>query len=369
MSSWWLAEPFAAIPHVPVSSPEVEIVGGGVTGVSAALALARAGVPVRLHEAREVASGASGRNGGFLLRGGAMGYQEARTWLGPDDARRYWRLTERALDELAELVGDAVDRCGSLRIANDEEERAELEEEYAALREDGFAVEWRDDVDGFHGAIFHPGDASCQPARMVRRLALLAAGAGAEIREGSRVASVAELEAERVLVCSDGYPSGLLGRLEGLIVPTRGQMLVTEPLAERLFTCPQYGRHGFDYWQQLPDGRLSLGGFRDFDFSSEFTDSEETTGTIQEALERFAARLAGRPLAVEQRWAGVFGFVPDLLPVLGPHPDDARVTVAAGYSGHGNVLGFLCGTLAAVGGDPEDGPLLDRFTPARLLLD
>ena len=59
--------------------------------------------------------------------------------------------------------------------------------------------------------------------------------------------SLGGLDAEQVLVATDGYLSGLLGELEGLIIPTRGQMIATEPLPERLFPMPHYGRHGYDY--------------------------------------------------------------------------------------------------------------------------
>ena len=371
MSSWWLAEQSEPLPRVTVEAADVEIVGAGITGISAALALAAAGLRVRVHDGREVAGGASGRNGGFALRGGALPYHEAHTLLGAELARAYWQETERQLDGLAALAGDALRRTGSLRIADDAEERDELRTEYEALREDGFAAEWRDGLPGFAGALFHPADAAVQPARLVRRLAARAAAAGVEIRERRRVESVDELEADRVLVATDGYPSGLLGPLEGLIIPTRGQMLVTEPLAERLFECPHYGRHGFDYWQQLPDGRITAGGFRDFALDSEFTDSEETTATIQEALETFVARVARRPLAIEQPWAGIFGLVLDFLPVVGRLPGSDRVWVAGGYSGHGNVLGFMCGGLVArallgTTGD-ADADLLEAFRPARLL--
>jgi len=370
--SFWLREAAEPLPRVAVASPDVEIVGAGITGISAALTLADLGARVRVHDGREVAGGASGRNGGFALRGGAMAYHEAREWLGADLARAYWLETERQLARLAPLAGDAWRHTGSLRIANDAEEREELRAEHDALRGDGFAAEWRDDVRGFDGAIFHPTDASVQPARMVRRLARLAADAGVEIRERSRVGSLDELEAGRVLVATDGYPSGLLGQLEGLIVPTRGQMLVTEPVAERLFDCPHYGRHGFDYWQQLPDGRITAGGFRDFALDSEFTDAEETTATIQGALEEFVARVAGRPVRIEQRWAGIFGLVLDFLPVVGPVPGDRRAWVAGGYSGHGNVLGFLCGALAArallgEGHSDVETALLEAFAPGRLV--
>ena len=348
------------------------MVGGGVTGCSAALALARAGRRVRLHEAREIAGGASGRNGGFVLRGGAMAYDKAREWLGAETAAAFWRATESALERMTALAADALRREGSLRLAADDEERDELRREHDALRDDGFAVDWQDEVSGaldgrYRAAMFHPPDGLVQPARFVRRLAALAASAGVELREYDRVESLDDVDAEIVLVATDGYPSGLLGPLEGLIIPTRGQMIATEPLPEQLFPIPHYGRHGFDYWHQNDEGRLIAGGFRDVDMSSEFTASEETTPPIQHALEQFAADVVGWPVQITHRWAGVFGFVPDLLPVVGRVPSDARLWVAGGYSGHGNVLGFLCGELvaAAILGEPD--PLLEHFAPARLL--
>src|SRR4029079_7107491 len=96
---------------------DVDIVGGGVTGISAALTLAQAGKRVRLHEARAVASGASGRNGGFALRGGAMAYDSAREWVAHEQAAEYGRLTEAYVDRMGELGGNAFRRTGSLRLA------------------------------------------------------------------------------------------------------------------------------------------------------------------------------------------------------------------------------------------------------------
>jgi gamma-glutamylputrescine oxidase len=370
--SFWLAEPASPLPSRPLTGrPDVEIVGGGVTGCSCALTLAGKGLRVRLHEARAVASGASGRNGGFALRGGAMAYDSAREWLGADLAAEYWRLTEAYVDRMGELGGDAFRRTGSLRLAG-EDERDELLAEYEALREDGFAAEWRDELPEplagrFPGALFHPDDAVLQPARLVRRLALAAVEAGVEIREHHRVEELDALEADTVVVATDGYPSGLLGELEGLIIPTRGQMIATEPLPERLFPMPHYGRHGFDYWHQDPEGRLIVGGFRDADMESEFTATEETTPRIQGALDGFVQALLGRMPEITHRWSGVFGLVPDLMPVVGLVPGRAGLWAAGGYSGHGNVLGLMCGDLVAQAIAGEAHPLLDSFAPARLV--
>jgi gamma-glutamylputrescine oxidase len=371
--SYWLEEPAPTLLSTALDgAPDVEVVGGGITGCSCALALVRAGLRVRLREARTIAGGASGRNGGFALRGGAMPYQSAREWLGADTAAAYWRLTESYVDRMEELGGDAFRRTGSLRLAGDDE-REELRAEYEALLEDGFAAEWRDDLPEplagrFRGALFHPEDAVLQPARLVRRLAAAAAVAGIEIREHDRVVDLDELEASTVVVATDGYPSGLLGELEGLIIPTRGQMLATEPLEERLFPLPHYGRHGFDYWHQNDEGRLLVGGFRDADMDSEFTATEETTERIQGALERFVESLLGRRPNITHRWAGVFGLVPDLMPVVGRVPGRNGLWVAGGYSGHGNVLGLMCGELVAQAITGDEHPLLEPMAPSRLLV-
>jgi glycine/D-amino acid oxidase-like deaminating enzyme len=371
--SYWLAEPAPEIPRRRLTgTPDVVVVGGGVTGCSAALELTRSGLSVRLYEAREIAGGASGRNGGFALRGGPAPFDVTVAAVGAERATALWRWTEGALSELSSLAGDAARATGSLRLAVDLEERAELRAEYEAMIANGIAVEWVDDpvpqpAGRFTAALYHPTDAALQPARWVRRLALLAAEAGVEIREHSRLESVEAVASDVVIVATDGYPSGLLGELEGLIVPTRGQMIATEPLAEMLFETPHYGRHGFDYWHQTPDRRLLAGGFRDTSLETEFTADEVITETVQGALEDFVAGLVGRRLRIDRRWAGIFGMVLDFLPVVGRVPGSDRLWVAGGYSGHGNVLGFACGQLVAraIAGDPD--PLLGLFDPSRLL--
>ena len=157
------------------------------------------------------------------------------------------------------------------------------------LRDDGLDAEWLEALDPpldslFRGAILHPDDGSLQPARWVRRLAARAAVAGAEILEESPVASLEELEADRVVIATDGYTSGLVPLLDEKIQPVRGQVVATEPLERMLFPRPHYARHGFDYWQQTPDGRLVLGGRRDTRLEDEFTNEEAITDEIQAEL-------------------------------------------------------------------------------------
>ena len=369
MNPYWLEDeaPSRSMVHHD-GAVDVAVVGAGVTGCSAALRLADAGLKVRVHDARGVAEGASGRNGGFALRGGASRYDVARDTYGREQATELWRWTERALDDMSDLAGDSLRRTGSLRLAADEEERAAIRVEYEAMHEDGIAAEWVDQPeDGrFHGAIFHPDDGALQPARFVRRLAARAAAAGAEIREHERVTDVDTLDAQHVVVATDGYGHGLVAELADLIWPTRGQVIVSRPLDRVLYDKPHYARQGFDYWQQLPDGRVLLGGFRDVSIMDELTDVEETTPTIQASLERFLGELIGEQPQISHRWAGIFGLTQDMLPLVGRVPGRGNVWVAGGYSGHGNVLGFACGALVAdaILGDTSS-PQLQLFDPAR----
>jgi len=375
---YWLAEargPLRRRRSPGSAEVDVVVVGGGVTGCSCALTLAQRGLRVRLLEAREVAAGASGRNGGFALRGAAMPYDEAQAALGHERARLLWRLTEAALDRLASLAGGACRRAGSLRLSQGEREATALLREREALRADGFAVERVDPLPPpldrlYSAAILHPRDAAIQPARWVRQLAAAADAAGAEIVEGVAVAcdTLEELGAREVVVAADGLSATLLPELDAVITPQRGQMLVTEPLGRMLFDRPHYARDGYDYWQQLPDGRLVVGGRRDASFSTEATSAEETTEPIQRELEGLVADLVGDGPAITHRWAGVWGETADRLPLVGRLPSRANVWIAGGYSGHGNVLGLACGELLARAIAGETAPELELFDPGRFVL-
>ncbi len=370
MKPYWLEDPCEPLPRRRVEGrADVAIVGGGVTGCSCALTLARRGVSVTLHEAREVAGGASGRNGGFALRGAAVPYDEARSLLGRERARRLMMLSERALDRMEGLADGAFRRVGSLRLAVDEEELDALRHEHEALTEDGFAVEWVEALDPpldrlYAGATLNPDDGAIHPARWVRRLAAHAADAGVDIREGKAV-TVDELDADVVVVAADGFTASLLPELAPLVRATRGQVLATSPLPELRYARPHYARGGFDYWHQLPDGRLVIGGNRDVAFATEETEVEETTAEIQRRIEALAEALITGVPPVTHRWAGIWGTTPDLIPLVGRVPGRADVWVAGGYSGHGNALGLACGELVARGILGEEPPELELFDPAR----
>jgi len=372
---FWLEEPAPELPRRAFAGrAEVAVIGGGVTGCSCALTLAERGVRVRLYEQRRIAGGASGRNGGFALRGAAAPYDVACDELGRRAARSVMTLTEQTLDRLERLAGDAFRRVGSLRLAADEAELAALHAEYGALRADGFAVEWVDTLEPpldrlYLGAILQPPDGAIVPARWVRRLAGHAVDAGAEIVEEAHVA-VEGVDADVVVVCGDGFTASLLPELADVVVATRGQVLATEPLPALRYPLPHYARGGYDYWHQQPDGRLVIGGQRDTALADEQTEVEAVNPAVQTSIDDLVEALVGHRPAVTHRWAGIWGATPDLLPLAGPLagllPGRENVWIAGGYSGHGNVLGLACGDLVAraiLGDRPAE---LGPFAPARL---
>ena len=370
--SYWLAEP--AEPFARAASngrADVVVIGGGVTGCSCALTLAQGGLRVRVHEARRVAEGASGRNGGFAMHGLAISYRTARERFGRDTATALWRFTERNLDRLEELAGDAFRRVGSIQLAVDEEVE-EVRAEFEAMSEDGIAVDWVDKLAPpldalYSGAILHPTDASLHPARWVRRLAAYAVAAGAEIVEESLVASLDEIDAEQVVIATDGYTQGLSEQLDAAVQPVRGQVIATEPLPRMLYPRLHYARHSFDYWQQTPEGRLVLGGRRDKHLEVELTNEETVTDAIQDELTEFAAELVGAGARIEHCWAGIFGSTVDQLPLVGRVRGHEGLWVSAGYSGRGNVMGLACGELVAQAILGSPAPELEYFDPARLI--
>jgi glycine/D-amino acid oxidase-like deaminating enzyme len=109
---------------------DVAVVGRGGTGLSCARVLAESGLRVRVLEARRAATGASGRNEGFALRGLSVPYARKRL-------RDVWRFMEEAVEHMAEVAGDAFRRAGSLYVVASEEEAAAARVEQAALVEDG----------------------------------------------------------------------------------------------------------------------------------------------------------------------------------------------------------------------------------------
>jgi gamma-glutamylputrescine oxidase len=350
---------------------DVCVVGAGITGAACSWRLLEHGLAVAIVEGRETAAAASGRNGGFAVTGMALELAAVADRLGEAEAVRLHRATEAALDEMiamaAELrVPEAISRTGSLWLA-DARERDDLVETLRLARAAGIRCRPAPDMipetmrDGHPAAAFFADDAELMPAALVRALVEAAADRGARVFEQSPATGLApdgqgwtvtasggSIRAQAVVVASDGLIPRLVPELDGPIYPVRGQVLATAPLELMPLACPTHSQSGFMYYRPTPDGRLVVGGGRLDHLEAEYTDEERTTAPVQRVLDRFLRdRLGLADARITHRWAGIMGFSADLLPVVGEVPGRSGLYVAGGYSGVGNVHGYLCGRMVA----------------------
>ncbi len=367
-TSFWLDSPYR--PRAPLEG-EVEadvcVIGGGVAGLSCARRLAQHGIETVVIEAGTVAGGASGRNGGFLIAGVAAFHNDARERFGVERAKAMYARTLEAQRDIVELAdelgaGDALRQVGLLRLAVSEEEAAHVRDHAAALQADGFPGELveRDDLPpalkriGLVGCLTDH-DCALHPARWYRLLAEAAEAAGARICEGTRATppvpapgegAVAtdggSVRAEHVVVAADGALPTLVPEYEGRVRSRRLHMVATEPLPPTLDTMV-YARWGYEYLQQRPDGRILAGGFSDVDAGDSYTDSDAGSPLIWERVESYLRDDLGTEALISHRWAGVVGYSDDSLPYVGEVPGRPGLYVSGGYSGVGNVPGFMCG--------------------------
>jgi gamma-glutamylputrescine oxidase len=330
---------------------DVCVVGLGGSGLAAVGAALEAGASVVGIDAGPVAGGAAGRNGGFLLAGGALFHHAAVEAWGEERAVGIYQESLAELDRLAAELGPIVRRVGSLRIPASEEEVEDCARQLEALQRHGFPARAADGPTG--AGVFIPGDGAVQPLERCRLLARNAQREGARLYcdtpalelAGDRVRTPAgAVVCKAVVVCVDGTLERLLPELAGRARSTRLQMLATEPVAPGTVPCPVYDNWGYEYWQQLPDGRVALGGGRGSYADREWGQPAEAGAEVQGLLDRLLRERVGIDAAVTHRWAGVIAYTPDRLPVFA----EVRPGVLAvgAHSGHGNVLGSAAGRAA-----------------------
>lgn len=331
---------------------DVCVVGLGGSGLTCAGELARAGVDVVGIDAWQVGAGAAGRNGGFLLAGAYDFYHEAVRRHGRERALALYRATLEEIARITAETPEAVRITGSLRIAASSEEDADCRTQLEAMRRDGLPVEPYSGPEG--DGLLIPTDGAFDPLLRCRILARRALDAGARLYEHTRAVEIAGQEVRwaggaircrRVVVAVDGGLERVLPELAGRVRTARLQMLATAPVHEVGFSRPTYFRWGLEYWQQLPDGRIALGGFRDRGGDAEWTDDVRTSTPIQKMLEQLLRDRLLVSAPIIHRWAASAAFTTDGLPVV----EEVRPDVWAigGYSGTGNVIGAICGRAAA----------------------
>lgn len=339
-------------PLVGDATADVCVVGLGGSGLAAVHELRDAGASVVGLDAGEVAGAAAGRNGGLLLAGLAHFHHDAARRLGRERAAALYRLTLEQIARMAEETPDAVRLSGSLRIADSAAEQADCAAQLDALRADGLPAEPYDGPEG--RGLLVPTDGSYHPRRRCLSLAERATVRGARLHEhaaalrlrGDLVETAGgRVHCGAVVVAVDGALPRLLPELAQRVRPVRLQMLATAAEPTLRLPRPVYARWGYDYWQQLDDGRIAVGGCRDLHAVDEDTDRAAPTAAVQASIERVLRERVGSRAPVTHRWAATVGYTASGLPVC--EEVRPRVFAAGGYSGTGNVVGALCGRAAA----------------------
>lgn len=337
---------------------DVVIVGGGVIGAGCAYILSqRHNLKVALVESGKLAHGSSGRNGGFVLRGIQSYYNNAVKLYGRQTAAQIFRFAEdnqALIKEFKNKYGNCFDYepCGSYLLACSLEELEELAESADLMREDGFALEFlkEDPLErDYYGAMVNPDDVGINPVKFVRALS---SASNAKIFEDETVVRIEyegcvsvqtatrTLKCDRALLATNAYTPLLMQWFVDKIQPARGQALVTKPLRKQIVDKLCYANYGWEYFRQLADNRLLLGGCRQLFLNEEVGYADMITKPVQNALlsylkDRFPD-VAGVP--IDYRWSGLMGITADGLPLVGESEQIPGLFFAVAFNGHG--LGY-----------------------------
>jgi glycine/D-amino acid oxidase-like deaminating enzyme len=342
---------------------DVAIVGAGLTGLSAALHLARKGANVQVFEQETVGWGASGRNGGMATVGLGIGFRDAVARYGLETAAAYLAVYGDAVDTIEKIVADeGIDchfaRTGKLNLAAKPTHFDGLRKTHELLTGLGYETrlvpknELRSEIasNSFHGAMIDTRSAGLHVGKFTRGLAEAAARAGVRIHEKAPVQQIRRLSgtqhelatprgtvrADQVLVATSGYTGRPFRWLQVRIAPVGSFIIVTEPLGEDV--CDELmptrrmastSKNLLNYFRITPDHRLLFGGRARFAMSS--PESDEKSGRIlQKAMVSVFPQLANT--RVDYCWGGLVDMSMDRMVHAG---EQDGLFYSVGYSGHG----------------------------------
>jgi gamma-glutamylputrescine oxidase len=359
---------------------DVCVIGGGFTGLSAALHLAETGAKVALVEAQTTGFAASGRNGGQICTGLRKSQPVLEKELGVQHARDLWDLNEEAkalIGELSRKHNIACDlKPGLINGAHDNAALRDLAEDTEYLNKHyNYSAARMIDADettrlvgttAYKGARFDGGAGHIHPLKYARGLAVAAEKAGATIYEHSRARSIEQqgdkvivrceggtVEAGYALMATDAFSAELAPELAPYIGHVESFITATEPLppelANTIISCDAAvsdTRHVLDYYRKSADGRLLFAGRESY-----WSLPEDVAAVVRPRMLSVFPQL--KNVATEYAWSGDVGITRTRMPHfgrLGP-----RVLFAHGYSGQGVALSGFGGKLMAEAalGKPE----------------
>ncbi|MCW8842635.1 MAG: FAD-binding oxidoreductase [Rhodobacteraceae bacterium] len=372
------AAPYAALAEDV--SADVAIVGGGYTGLSAALHLAKAGRDVVLLDEQQPGWGASGRNGGFCCLGGShMEPAMLARRIGQADAEAYFRAERDAILLVEQLLSSHA--INADRHSNGETVLAHRKRDFHTLEKKAQEVsdlygvspdllsknDLRNQGMGgaFHGGLTIPVGFALNPKKYALGLARAAQEAGAHIHGRTPVSAISgqtgqyrlqtprgAVKARQVIIAANGYGRETVPEwIGGRFMPAQSSVIVTRPLSfeEQQAQGWTSGQMAYDtrsllhYFRLMPDGRFLFGmrgGLR-------------TTRAADQDMRRLI-RLdfnrmfpAWRGIDTPYYWSGFVCFARDLTPFAGPVPGQDGMFAGFAYHGNGVAMASYCGALLA----------------------
>ena len=371
---------------------DVAVVGGGYTGLSAALHLARAGRRVLLLEAHRVGFGASGRNGGQVGSGQRLEIDELERMAGRAAARRLWDMAEEA-KALTRALADASGAAFHPGIAHAARSASEVAHARAnaerLARDYGYHQITPLDRDGLRALVRSPlyrggdidrGAGHLDPLGLALGMARLAAQAGAVIHEDSPVHHIAHATraggktivqtgtgrviCDHVILAANGYLGGLDTHVAARVMPINNFVVATEPLGARADDILTQNiavhdtRFVVNYWRLSDDRRLIFGGGENVSYRF----PRDIAAKVRRPLEQVYPQLKG--VTITHAWGGTLAITMNRMPLFArPAPNCLS---ASGYSGHGVALATLAGKLMAraVQGQSEGFDAMAALAPA-----
>lgn len=347
---------------------DVVVVGAGISGLSTVYWLNQEdpSLKIALVEKHRLAFGASGRNAGFITCGSVEHFNRLISKHGKDEAVEIWKFAQTNLNLLKEHViagqEDQIEfkQRGAYSLAAQPNEFTELKNVAKIMDDLGIPVETYDEnqikknvgAQKFVGGIKYVDDAETNPVKLLNLLQTkvkcdlyeMTEVHGVEQNsEGTRVVKTdnGDFETMMVVYSLNGYLPTLHNYFADKVYPTRGQILMMEKMP-MFMDGPCYANFYLDYFRQMPNGALLIGGFRQLEKSTEVGYSDHITEVIQNALHDFVINHLPQytDKMVTHRWSGVMGFSRDGQPLVGALPEDNQIFFCGGYTGHGIGLAF-----------------------------
>jgi gamma-glutamylputrescine oxidase len=366
-------------PHAPLRGEEVAdvcVVGGGISGLSAALHLAERGYSVALLEAKHLGFGGSGRSGGQTIFGYAASQEKLQRIVGKADARRMWDISLEGMQLLKELIARHSIQCdyvsGHMHVGVKARHDAELAAEVATMRDEydyqTVRIVGHDELrtivasDRYTTGIIDSASGHLDPYKYTLGLGAAAARAGVRIFEDSAVTGLdlaTDASADSIVRTRDGAVRArhvlLAGNaLLGKLVPALARKLMavgtyiaaTEKLgAERAASLITNNaavadiNWVLDYFRRSADHRLLFGGRVSYSGLDPFDSSRVLRGRIARVFPQLA------DVKIEYAWGGFVDITPNRAPHFGRLAPN--VYFLQGFSGHGMVLTGIAGKLVA----------------------